>query len=90
MSVITYPVEIKQYQVEVYREKALIWLKGVEQQLQGAESGAEVRHAGRVEFILDVSGAPRDFVDRGGGLYLYRSMKMLSRIISFILWPEAE
>ena len=84
MSFISFPAEIKEYQVEVSKDEVRIWLKGVPHLPGGGSAVGRTMHAGRIDFSIDDSGDHDDGFDRGGGLRMHRPMSMLSAIVDLL------
>ncbi len=86
--VVTYPVEIRKYQVSIGRSRAEIQLEGVE----GPEAGAdrEVRRVGNITFgkFSTFSGTEpigdEDFITRGGFLKMDRPLEMFAGILDLL------
>lgn len=80
--VVTYPVEIRKYQVSISRSGAEIALEGVEGSKGGSQG--ELRRVGNIAFgDLDPIG-DKDFITRGGFLRMDRPLEMLSGILDLL------
>ena len=83
--VVSYPVEIKKYEVSVKRDIAEIVLHGIE--LSEQESGAsnpEVRRAGIITFGDPNPLGNVDFFTRGGFLHMDRPLVLFAGILSLL------
>lgn len=80
--VVTYPVEIRNYQVSIGRSRAEIQLEGVE----GPEAGAdrEVRRVGTITFGDPDPIGDEDFIARGGFLKMDRPLEMFAGILDLL------
>jgi hypothetical protein len=82
---VEYPVEVKQYQVSVKREWAVIVLQGVEAPLQEfSSSSANIVHIGRFTFVDPEHMRDQDFFNRTGSLEMHRPLAMFSGILDLL------
>jgi len=83
--VVSYPVEVKRYQVTVQKRLAEIVLDGVE--LNGDESGGasgEVRRVGVMHFDDSHPVGDKDIITRGGFLRMDRALDLLPGVLALL------
>jgi len=80
--VVSYPVEIKQYQASVQREMAAIFLEGVELGETGPSD--EVRRVGVIVFGHPHPVSDEDFITRGGFLRMDRPLAMFAGVLALL------
>ena len=80
--VVSYPVEIRKYQVSIGRSRAEIQLEGVEAPETGSDR--ELRRVGNIVFGDPDANRDEDFITRGGFLKMDRPMEMFSGILDLL------
>lgn len=80
--VVSYPVEIRKYQVSIGRSRAEIQLEGVEAPEAGSDG--ELRRVGNITFGDPDANGDEDFITRGGFLKMDRPLEMLAGILDLL------
>jgi len=82
---VTYPVEIKQYEVSIKKKLAEIVLDGVELDGNGSEgAGGDVRRVGVIHFDDSHPVGNEDIITRGGFLRMDRSLNLLPGVLALL------
>ena len=82
---VSYPVEIKRYEVSVKRNLAEIVLDGVECSGNGSgAAGGEIRRVGVMHFDDSHPAGDQDIITRGGFLRMDRFLNLLPGVLALL------
>ena len=83
--VVSYPVEIRRFEVSVKRESAEIVLEGIElSERERGAAGANLRRVGVITFGDPDPVSGTDFISRGGFLHMDRPLALFSGIMTLL------
>lgn len=83
--IVSYPVTVERYQVEVAKESATIVLDGIEGPASSASPNEKnLRRVGSITFSGLEPTSEADFITRGGFLHMQRPLTMLSGILALL------
>jgi hypothetical protein len=83
--VVSYPVEIRKFEVSVKREIAEIVLEGVElSEQERSVAGANLRRVGVITFGDPNPVSNADFISRGGFLHMDRPLALFSGVMTLL------
>ena len=82
---VSYPVELKQYEVSVGKELATITFHGLERTDLAADPNPELRRVGEMVFGDPNPISEQDFTTRGGFLHMDRPLEMFAGVVSLLV-----